>query len=79
MTLPRRFEVTGAWRNWGNIIRVNELRRMRWTRHVAGTTEMKDAYTIYSKSLNRSEHLGDLGMDGMMMMMIKVKSKVSVF
>jgi hypothetical protein len=54
---PKKDEVTGGWRglhndelhnlhSWSSIIRMIESMRMRWTGHVAGIGEKRNAYVI---------------------------------
>jgi hypothetical protein len=53
---PKKDEMAGGWKRLHNeelhnlyaspIVRVIKSRRMRWAGHVAGVTEMKNAYRI---------------------------------
>ena len=72
---PRRDEVTGVWRRLyneelndlyrsPNIVRVIKPRRMRRAGHVARTRERISCTGIWWGNLSESDHLGDPGVDG---------------
>jgi hypothetical protein len=72
---PKRDEVSGRWRRLHNeelhnlhdllnIIRVIELRRMRWVGRIARTEEIRDAYNILIGKPEGKNHLEDPGIDG---------------
>ena len=72
---PTREEVTGEWRKLHNeelndlycspnIVRVIKSRRMRWAGHVALMEEGRVVYRVWWGNLRVRDHVGDLGVDG---------------
>ena len=68
-------EVIWEWRKLHNkelndlysspsIVQVIKLRRMRWVGHVARMGERKAVYSVLVGKLRESDHLGDTGIDG---------------
>jgi hypothetical protein len=68
MCRSEREEVMGGWRklykeehhdlySLQNIIRVNKLRRMRWSEHVMCMGKMRNAYTIFIGQFEESNNL----------------------
>ena len=71
--------MTGEWRKLHNeelndlycsrnILRVIKSRRMRWVGHVACLGEGRDVYRILVGKLEGKNHLGDPGVDGMIIL-----------
>jgi hypothetical protein len=72
---PKRDEVTRKWRKSHNeelnylnsslnFVQVIKSRRMRWAGHLAHMGERKGVYRVLVGNLRVGEHLGDLGVDG---------------
>jgi hypothetical protein len=71
----KREEVVGGWRRMHNeelynlytsphIIRIINLRRMRWTGHVACMEDMRNVCSILVGRPEGKNHSKDLGVDG---------------
>jgi hypothetical protein len=76
---PKRCEVTGEWRKLhneelndlycsSNIVRVIKLTRMRWVGHVAHMGERRGVYRVWCVNLKKRDHLGNSGVDGMIIL-----------
>ena len=72
---PRRDEVTGEWRKLHNeelndlycspnIVRVIKSRRIKWVGHVAHMGERRGVYGFWWGNLRETDHVGDPGIDG---------------
>jgi hypothetical protein len=72
LTELKRQEVAGGWRRLHNeelhnlytspdVIRVIKSRRMRWTRHVVRTVEMRNMYKVLVKKSERKKPLRRTG------------------
>jgi hypothetical protein len=51
-----------------NIVRVIKSRRMRWEWHVARMGERKGVYRVWWGNLRERGHLGDPGVDGIIIL-----------
>jgi hypothetical protein len=47
-----------------NTLRVIKSRRMKWAGHVARMGERRCVYKVWLENLRERDHLGDLGVDG---------------
>ena len=72
---PKRDGVTGEWRKLHNkelndlysspnIVRVIELRRMKWAGHVARMEEGRGVHRVWWGNLKERDHWGDQDVDG---------------
>ena len=76
---PKRGEVTGEWRklhneelndlySLPNIVWLIKSRIMRWSGHVGRTGDSRGVYRILVGNLRERDQLGDLGLDGRIML-----------
>jgi hypothetical protein len=83
MFRQRRGEITRGWRKLHNeelgslysstnIVKVVKLRKMRWVGHVACTVQMI-IQKLQSENLYRKDNLGDLGVDGRIILKCTLK------
>jgi hypothetical protein len=71
---PKRGDVTGEWRKLHKeelneqyspaVVRVMNLRRMRWMGHVVRVGEGRGVYRVWWGNLRERDHWGDPGIDG---------------